>query len=77
MTLTGLAADSSLAGGSNPKIGRRTSAVAAMLIGAVGGAALFLHQGATWPLALVALVVLAATAVFARSPASRQLDGAS
>jgi uncharacterized membrane protein YoaK (UPF0700 family) len=74
MTLTGLAADSSLAGGSNPKIGRRTSAVAAMLIGAVGGAALFLHQGATWPLALVAVIVLAATAVFARSAASHRLD---
>jgi uncharacterized membrane protein YoaK (UPF0700 family) len=74
MTLTGLAADSSLAGGSNPKIGRRTSAVAAMLIGAVGGAALFLHQGPTWPLAVVSVIVLAATAVFARSAASHRLD---
>jgi uncharacterized membrane protein YoaK (UPF0700 family) len=77
MTLTGLAADSSLAGGSNPKFGRRTSAVAAMLIGAVGGAALFLHQGATWPLAVVALIVLAATAVFVGSKASHRLDIAS
>jgi uncharacterized membrane protein YoaK (UPF0700 family) len=74
MTLTGLAADSSLAGGNNPKVGRRASAVAAMLIGAVGGAALFLHQRATWPLAIVAVVVLATTAVFARSAASRRLD---
>jgi uncharacterized membrane protein YoaK (UPF0700 family) len=74
MTLTGLAADSSLAGGNNPKVARRTSAVAAMLIGAVGGAALFLHQRATWPLVLVAVLVLATTVVFARSSASRRLD---
>jgi uncharacterized membrane protein YoaK (UPF0700 family) len=74
MTLTGLAADSSLAGGNNPKVGRRATAVAAMLIGAVGGAALFLHQRATWPLAIVAVVVLATTAVFARTAASRRLD---
>jgi uncharacterized membrane protein YoaK (UPF0700 family) len=74
MTLTGLAADSSLAGGNNPKVGRRATAVAAMLIGALGGAALFLHQRATWPLAIVAVVALATTAVFARSAASRRLD---
>jgi uncharacterized membrane protein YoaK (UPF0700 family) len=74
MTLTGLAADSSLAGGDNPKVARRTSAVAAMLIGAVGGAAFFLHQRATWPLALVAVIVLVAAVVFARSKASRRLD---
>jgi uncharacterized membrane protein YoaK (UPF0700 family) len=38
-TLTGLAADSSLAGGSNPRAGRRSAAVAAMLAGAIIGAA--------------------------------------
>ena len=76
MTLTGLAADSSLAGGSNPKVARRTIAVAAMLVGAVGGAALYLHTGATWPLVAVAVVVLATTVVFGVSPSSRQLDDA-
>ena len=50
MTLTGLAADSSLAGGTNPAAGRRTSAVAAMLAGAVTGAALYLHTRAAWAL---------------------------
>jgi uncharacterized membrane protein YoaK (UPF0700 family) len=75
MTLTGLAADSALAGGSNPKVARRTSAVAAMLVGAVSGAALYLHTGATWPLVVVAVTVLATTIVFAVSPSSRQLDG--
>lgn len=74
MTLTGLAADSSLAGGDNPKVARRTSAVAAMLIGAVGGAAFFLHQRATWPLALVAVLVLVTAVVFACSSSSRRLD---
>ena len=74
MTLTGLAADSSLAGGSNPKVARRTSAVAAMLVGAVVGAALYLHTGTTWPLVVVAGIVLATTVAFAISPGSRQLD---
>jgi uncharacterized membrane protein YoaK (UPF0700 family) len=74
MTLTGLAADSSLAGGSNPKVARRASAVAAMLVGAVSGAALYLHTGTTWPLVAVAVAVLATTIVFAVSPSSRQLD---
>ncbi len=74
MTLTGLAADSSLAGGTNPKFARRSSAVAAMLGGAIAGAALYLHTGATWPLAVVAAVVLATTIVFAMNPESRQLD---
>ena len=74
MTLTGLAADSSLAGGSNPKVARRTSAVAAMLVGAVVGATLYLHTGTTWPLMAVAVVLLATATVFALSPSSRQLD---
>jgi len=62
MTLTGLAADSSLAGGHNPAAGRRIGAVLAMLIGAILGASLYLHRGAGLPLA-VAAGVAAATAV--------------
>ena len=74
MTLTGLAADSTLAGGTNPKVGRRTAAVVAMFLGAIVGAILFLHQGATIPLAVVAVMVLAAAFVFAGSASSRLLD---
>jgi uncharacterized membrane protein YoaK (UPF0700 family) len=74
MTLTGLASDSSLAGGTNPHAGRRTSAVVAMFIGALVGAALLLHQGATAPLAVAAGLVGVATVVFVVSPASRLLD---
>ena len=75
MTLTGLAADSTLAGGTNPKAARRTSAVAAMFIGAICGAALYLHFGVTWPLVVVALLVLITAVVFALRPESHQLDG--
>jgi uncharacterized membrane protein YoaK (UPF0700 family) len=77
MTLTGLAADSTLAGGTNPKVGRRTTAVAAMLVGAIVGAVLFLHQGATIPLAVVAVMVLGTALVFAGGASSRLLDPAS
>jgi uncharacterized membrane protein YoaK (UPF0700 family)/predicted GNAT family acetyltransferase len=67
MTLTGLAADSSLAGGDNRGAGRRTAAVAAMLAGALAGAALYLHRGAGLPLLVAALVAAAAGLAFARS----------
>ena len=40
LTLTGLAADSSLAGGGNPRVGRRLGAVAVMLAGGLAGALL-------------------------------------
>jgi uncharacterized membrane protein YoaK (UPF0700 family) len=74
MTLTGLAADSSLAGGSNPKLGRRSSAVAAMLAGAIIGAVLYLHTGATWPLVVIAVTVLATMTLVAVNPDPLQLD---
>jgi uncharacterized membrane protein YoaK (UPF0700 family) len=45
LTLTGLAADSTLAGGSNPRPGRRAIAAAAMALGAAIGAWLVLHAG--------------------------------
>ncbi len=64
MTLTGLAADSSLAGGRNPAVGRRVGAVLAMLVGAIAGASLYLHRGAGLPLAISAGAA-AATAVAA------------
>jgi uncharacterized membrane protein YoaK (UPF0700 family) len=74
MTLTGLAADSSLAGGTNKGAGRRASAVAAMLIGAVTGAALYLHQGAGLPLIIAAAAAAAAAVSFRLSPAPGLLN---
>jgi uncharacterized membrane protein YoaK (UPF0700 family) len=66
MTLTGLAADSTLAGGGNPHVARRALAVVAMLIGASVGASLLLHRGAALPLAIAAgAAAVTAFAVYA------------
>jgi uncharacterized membrane protein YoaK (UPF0700 family)/predicted GNAT family acetyltransferase len=74
MTLTGLAADSSLAGGANRGAGRRTAAVAAMLAGATAGAALYLHIGAGLPLLVAALAAAAAAVAFSRTRGPAGLD---
>jgi uncharacterized membrane protein YoaK (UPF0700 family) len=66
MTLTGLAADSTLAGGTNPRAARRSMSVLAMLAGAALGAALFLHEGPGLPLAIAAGAA-AVTAIAARA----------
>jgi uncharacterized membrane protein YoaK (UPF0700 family) len=71
MTMTGLAADSSLAGGRNPAAGRRVGAVLAMLIGAIAGASLYLHRGAALPLAISSgLAAVTAVATYASRAAS-------
>lgn len=56
LTLTGLAADSSVAGGDNPRRARRTISVVAMLGGAFLGALLLREWGFTPPLALATLL---------------------
>ncbi|MEU8515074.1 YoaK family protein [Kitasatospora sp. NPDC048722] len=61
LTLTGLAADSRLAGGAAPRQQRRILAVATMLAGALPGAVLVLHGQLAW--ALVASAVLAGATV--------------
>jgi uncharacterized membrane protein YoaK (UPF0700 family) len=58
MTLTGLAADSPLAGGDGEGSGRRVAAVAAMLIGAIAGALLLkVHLALVLSLAAVLAVL--------------------
>ena len=58
LTLTGLAADSPLAGGKSPRPGRRLLAIAAMCLGAAVGAFLAFHAGVGAVLALaLALLV--------------------
>jgi uncharacterized membrane protein YoaK (UPF0700 family) len=74
LTLTGLAADSSLAGGTNPRATRRAGAVGAMLAGAVIGAVLMIHAGFTTTL-LVTAGVLAAIAI-GFAAASTGVEGA-
>jgi uncharacterized membrane protein YoaK (UPF0700 family) len=75
MTLTGLAADSTLGGGGgNENAPRRTAAVLAMLLGGFAGAGLFLHVGAGATLLTGAVIVLAAGAQFWAAAESRLLD---
>ena len=64
LTLTGLAADSSLAGGSNPRIVRRVASVLLMLIGAAIGA-LLIRFSLPLPLVLSGALALVAAGVFA------------
>jgi uncharacterized membrane protein YoaK (UPF0700 family) len=74
LTLTGLAADSSLVGGTNPRPVRRVGAVGAMLAGAALGAAmiLHLHRPLVWPLVVASVGVVTATALWARHPSALQ-----
>jgi uncharacterized membrane protein YoaK (UPF0700 family) len=64
MTLTGLAADSCLAGGSNPRIMRRVASVSLMFIGAAIGV-LLLRVSLPLPFLLSGTLVLVAAGVFA------------
>jgi uncharacterized membrane protein YoaK (UPF0700 family) len=68
LTLTGLAADSSFAGGTNPRPVRRVGSVVAMFSGALGGAVLVLHQGLVWPLAIACGLALIAVGSFLLQP---------
>jgi uncharacterized membrane protein YoaK (UPF0700 family) len=62
-TLTGLASGSRLAGGTNPHAGLGTTSLISMFGGALIGAVLVLHAGATWSLGIASGIV-ALTAVF-------------
>lgn len=73
-TLTGLAADSTLGGGNDARAGRRSSAVLAMLSGAIVGAALYLHRGAGLPLAVSAGIAAVTVVALRYSRAARYLD---
>jgi uncharacterized membrane protein YoaK (UPF0700 family) len=68
LTLTGLAAESSLAGGSNPRVCRRVVSVALMFVGAAIGTVL-VRTGIALPLAVSGVCVLAATVAYADEPA--------
>jgi uncharacterized membrane protein YoaK (UPF0700 family) len=62
LTVTGLAADSRLAGGTHPNTGRRLAAIAAMFVGAFVGAVLVFRVSVSAALA-VAVVLLLLNAV--------------
>jgi len=69
LTLTGIAADSSLAGGNNPRLARRLAAVAIMLTGALAGA-LLARVGVRWTISGAALLIVGACATVRRPPVS-------
>jgi len=65
LTLTGLAADSALAGGKNPNPGRRIVSTVTMFLGAAIGAFLIFHFGVSAVLALaLALLVMNGIAAY-------------
>ena len=65
-TLTGLASESSLAGGTNPNARLRATSVLSMFGGALVGAILVLHAGATWSLGVAAAIVVVTGLYFSR-----------
>jgi uncharacterized membrane protein YoaK (UPF0700 family) len=69
MTLTGVAADSSLAGGNNPQLGRRVASVLLMFAGAAIGA-LLVRLGLSLPLFISGACVLAAAIAYTVVPTS-------
>ena len=69
-TLTGVAADSSVAGGDNPRIGRRVASISLMFAGAAVGT-LLLRWGLALPLVVGAVGVLVATVAYGDVPTGR------
>ncbi|HEY2522598.1 MAG TPA: YoaK family protein [Streptosporangiaceae bacterium] len=67
LTITGVAADSGLAGGGGSKAGRRLTAVVTMLAGALVGAVLVRHAPIWLPLGLAVAVTVAAAVTAYRS----------
>ncbi len=65
-TLTGLAARSPLAGGTNPHARLGATSVLSMFGGALAGALLVLHAGATWSLGVAAGIVTLTAVFFSR-----------
>jgi uncharacterized membrane protein YoaK (UPF0700 family) len=90
LTITGIAADSSIVGGTGAKAPRRLIPVAALLVGGLIGALIVRHAPVVYPLviALVVLATVAATGCLLRSsaldlrperalwPAAKQVCGA-
>lgn len=72
LTLTGLAADSPLAGGANANWPRRLGSVAAIFLGAGIGAFLVVHSGLAAPLFLAGALILLGTILCALHPSSSE-----
>ncbi|HEX7781286.1 MAG TPA: YoaK family protein [Sphingobium sp.] len=70
LTITGLAADSTLAGGGNPNWGRRIGSIVAIFSGAAIGAVLVTHGGLVIPLLLAGALILGGTLACMLHPAA-------
>jgi uncharacterized membrane protein YoaK (UPF0700 family) len=66
LTITGIAADSSIGGGPGSKAGRRLVAVGTMLAGAVIGASFIVHHQIVFPLVIAVIVTLGVGAIAGR-----------
>jgi uncharacterized membrane protein YoaK (UPF0700 family) len=70
LTITGLAADSTVAGGTNPNWPRRIGSVLAIFLGAALGAWLVTHGGLVAPLVLAGAMIFAGTLACTLHPAA-------
>jgi uncharacterized membrane protein YoaK (UPF0700 family) len=75
LTLTGIAADSTLAGGRNPRLGRRLGAVLAIFAGSAIRAVLVSLRGLALPLMITGACILLVTLAYAAHPASKMVSG--
>lgn len=71
LTLTGIAADSSIAGGTNVRLGRRLASVLSIFAGGAIGALLVYRVGLALPLILTGIGIFTATVAYAAHPASK------
>ncbi len=71
LTITGLAADSTLAGGANPNWERRIGSVVAIFIGAAVGAYFVTHGGLVLPLILAGALIFLGTLACTLHPAAK------
>jgi uncharacterized membrane protein YoaK (UPF0700 family) len=74
LTLTALAADSTLAGGRSPRHGRRLAAVLAIFAGSAVGAVLVSLGGLTLPLMVTGACIVLVTLAYAAHPASKMVS---
>ena len=75
LTITAIAADSRLAGGSGENMGRRLAAISMLLLGAAIGATLVIGFGLALPLLITGFTVCIGTLLFARHPAAARPHG--
>ena len=70
LTITGIAADSRLAGGGNPNLARRLGAILAIFAGAAGGAIMVIPGGLALPLCVAGAIIMGGTIACVRHPAA-------